>query len=144
MNKTLRALVFGGTPLSSLAAEAAFTALRVFAGLSMSLAHGLGKLPPGEQFVGFVGKLGFPAPSLFAWAAALSEFLGGILLAIGLFTRPAAFFVLFTMGVAAFKVHAADPYLKKELAFLYGVIALAFTLVGAGRLSIDSLIRKGK
>ena len=35
-------------------------------GLILAFGHGMGKLPPGEQFVGFVGSLGLPAPSVMA------------------------------------------------------------------------------
>ena len=111
--------------------------MRLFAGLSMALAHGLGKLPPSERFVEGVAKLGFPAPAFFAWAAGLSEFLGGLLLAIGLFTRPAAAMILITMLVAGLHRHAQDPFKDKEKAFLYAAIALACLGLGAGRASLD-------
>ena len=43
--------------------------LRAFAGLALAFAHGIGKMPPSEGFVGVVAGLGFPAPGAFAWAA---------------------------------------------------------------------------
>jgi len=111
--------------------------MRLFAGLSLALAHGLGKLPPSEQFVAGVAKLGFPAPAFFAWAAGLSECLGGLLLAVGLFTRPAAATILITMLVAGLRRHALDPFKDKEKAFLYAAIALACLGLGAGRVALD-------
>ncbi len=84
--------------------------LRVLAGLGIAT-HGYGKLfTEGrmEGFVEMVGGMGFPLPVLFAWLAALSELLGGLLLAAGLFTRYAAFFVFGTMTVAAFIAHAGE------------------------------------
>jgi len=54
-----------------------------------------------------VANLGFPAPALFAWAAALAEFLGGLLVFLGLGTRVAAAFAAFTMVVAGFARHKA-------------------------------------
>ena len=48
--------------------------LRLFAGLALAFAHGRGKLPPSERFIAGAGDLGFPVPIVFAWAAALSEF----------------------------------------------------------------------
>lgn len=140
--KRILSLFFSGQELPSIAAEAGWTLLRLFAGTSLMMAHGIGKLPPSEQFVAGVANLGFPLPSLFAWSASLAEFLGGAFLAIGFLTRPAAFFVLFTMAVAFFGVHLHDPYQKKELATLYGFIAIAYLLVGSGRLSIDALVRR--
>lgn len=140
----LRNLLFGGADLSSPFAHLGVLVLRLVPGLSLALAHGLGKLPPSERFVTGVAELGFPAPIAFAWAASLAESAGGFFMALGLFTRPAAFFVLFTMGTAFFLRHAADPFQKKELALLYGVIALGVLLIGAGRYSLDALFRGRK
>lgn len=116
--------------------------LRLSAGLTMAFAHGLGKMPPPEMLVQGVGAMGFPMPELFAWLAGLSEFLGGLFLAIGLLTRPAAFFMAITMGVAAFVVHAADPFVKKEMALLYLFISAFFAIRGAGKFSVDRFICK--
>src|SRR5215204_5007135 len=108
-------VLFAGESGLSVAANAGQALLRIFAGISIAAAHGIGKIPPGEGLITRARELGFPAPVIFAWAAALSEFLGGILLALGLFTRLAAFFIACTMLVAILGVHAADPYQKKEL-----------------------------
>lgn len=116
--------------------------LRVGFGLTLSLMHGLHKLQNPDAFLGSVATKGFPAPTLLGWAAMLSEFLGGLLLAIGLFTRPAATFIAGTLFVAAFKVHADDPFAKKELAFAYALIGLAFALAGPGRYALDTLIAR--
>lgn len=124
--------------------DVALTALRVFIGLTMAFSHGLGKIPPSEMLIGGVASLGFPAPELFAWMAGLAEFAGGLLLALGLLTRPAAAFVVFTMVVAAFGVHAADPFVKKEMALLYLFTSLFFVLHGAGRWSIDHILTNKK
>lgn len=108
--------------------------LRVLTGAAMAY-HGYGKV-----FGGHIGKLiegvagmGFPAPVFFAWAAALSEFAGGILLVLGLFMRPAALFILITMGVAAFMVHGKDPFTVKELALAFFVNAGALLIMGGGK-----------
>lgn len=113
--------------------------LRVFAGLALALAHGIGKIPPSAGFVEGVAGMGFPAPLAFAWAAGLAESAGGLLLALGLFTRPAAFFILVNMLVASFLMQAGDPFLERELALLYAFVALFYMLAGPGRLSVDRL-----
>lgn len=138
----LKQILFGGESGLSYAANAGLTLLRIFAGVSMAAAHGLGKMPPSEQFVGGVASLGFPVPAFFAWAASLAEFLGGALLALGLFTRLSSFFVAFTMLTAAFGTHLNDPFQKKELALLYLFIALCFLIKGAGDWSLDAMFRK--
>ena len=114
---------------------------RVLAGLSIAYI-GYGKVFGGqiEQLIEGVRGLGFPAPVLFAWLAALSEFAGGILIAVGFGTRVAALFILVTMSVAFFGAHATDPFHVKIPAYLYGVIAGTLILTGAGRFSVDSLV----
>lgn len=113
--------------------------LRMIAGAGIAY-HGYGKVF-GEwmpKFIEGVGEMGFPMPMVFAWAAALSEFVGGILLAAGLGTRFAAAAIFGTMAVAAFVAHAADPLQKKELALAYWTIAGALMMTGGGRFSLDS------
>lgn len=113
---------------------------RLFIGLSMAFAHGLGKLPPSDRLIDGVAALGFPLPFLFAWMAGLSEFVGGILIAAGIFTRSAAAFLGFTMLVAAFGVHANDPYNIKEMALLYLFSCLMLLFVGPGNLSLNRFL----
>lgn len=75
------------------------------------------------------------APSLFL--TVVGEFLCPILLIIGFKTRWAAVPAALTMFVAAFIVHGADPFGKKELALLYFVCFTAVFLLGPGKFSID-------
>ena len=138
----IKSLLFGGANIDSIGANIGVAVLRIFTGLSMAFAHGLGKIPPSEGFVKGTGEMGFPAPELFAWAAALSEFAGGILLALGLMTRPASFFIGVTMLVAAFIRHSADPFGRKEKAFLFLAVAVCFALIGAGKYGVDAWVRK--
>ena len=116
--------------------------LRVFTGLALALAHGRGKFPPSQRFVEGVGKMGFPVPEVFAWAAAGSELIGGVLLAIGLLTRPSAALIAMTVGTAAFLRHANDPFSGKEKALLFLAVAILFVLAGAGRYSVDAWMRR--
>ena len=140
----IKDVLFGGADIDSLAANLGLAVLRVVAGLSLAFGHGLGKMPPSERFIEGTGNMGFPAPEFFSWAAGLSEFGGGMLLALGLLTRPSSFFIGATMMVAGFIRHAADPFSRKEKAWLYLAIVIAFLLVGAGRYSIDALFRKSE
>lgn len=116
--------------------------LRVGSGLFLAFGHGLGKMPPSEGFIGGAEKLGFPMPFFFAWMAGLSEFFGGLLIALGLFTRPAAFFVTCTMATAAFLRHADDPFGTKEKALLYFIIGIFFMLAGGGKYGLGKVIFK--
>ncbi len=110
-------------------------------GAAMCFAHGMGKLPPSEQLVQGVEGMGFPLPLAFAWAAALSEFVGGLLIAMGLFTRAATLFLGFTMAVAVFIVHNADAFNVKELGVLYLASCVLLFFTGAGQYSVDRLFR---
>ena len=131
----------GMHPEPTLKSEIAMTGLRVFTGLTMAFAHGIGKIPPSAEFVAGVSGLGFPMPEIAAWLASFAEFGGGIALALGLLTRPAAAMIAVTMTVAAFGVHAMDPFQKKEMALIYLALSLFFALRGSGRLSVDRYLK---
>jgi putative oxidoreductase len=139
----MKKLLFGSSATSSAFTDLFILVARVTVGLSLALTHGYGKIPPADGFVSGLDAMGFPFPLVFAWLAALSEFLGGLFVAAGLFTRPAAFFMGFTMAVASFGKHAADPFAKQELSLLYFCVALIFFALGGGRFSLDRLFRKG-
>ena len=137
----MKKLLFSGTE-NSITTDLLLAMFRIFAGLSLAWAHGIKKLPPSEGFIEHTGDLGFPFPEFFAYAAGLSEFAGALLLAIGLFTRPAAFFVAITMFVAGFINHAGDPFGNAEKAYLYFAIAMIYLVLGSGRFSADSRVRR--
>lgn len=144
--------------------DIALLLLRV-SGLGLAFGHGWGKVAGlagggGDRLIQAVANLGFPLPGLFAWAAALAEFLGALLVAAGLGTRVAASFAAFTMFVAAFARHKAHLHLlvklglmnatsaqveswgNPELALAYLIIFVALILTGGGRFSAERLIRK--
>jgi putative oxidoreductase len=79
-------------------------------------------------------------------AAGVLELVGGVLILIGLFTRPVAFILSGQMAVAYFMAHAPNGFLpilnQGELAALYSFVFLYFTFAGAGKLSIDSVYCK--
>ena len=137
----IKDILWGGAIIESAKTNIGLAILRVFSGLGMAFGHGLGKITPSERFINATGEMGFPLPEFFAWSAAGAEFGGGLLLALGFLTRPATFFIGITMLVAAFIRHAADPFAVKEKALLYFAISIAFALIGAGKYSIDAVLR---
>lgn len=138
----LKNLLFGSSIAGPLLPQLGLGALRVVTGLSIAFGHGISKLPPSGEFIKIIAALNFPFPELFAWAAAMSEFVGGLLLAVGLMTRPAAAAVAFTMGVAIFGQHGGDPFRVRELAVLYCVIASLFACAGSGRFGLDRIVNR--
>lgn len=96
---------------------------------------------------------GFPGPdkapvelfSLMGMAGIL-EFFGGLLVLLGLFTRPVAFLLSGQMAVAYFMAHAPKgfwPILNQgELAVLYCFVFLYFFAAGGGSWSVDRFLRK--
>jgi len=74
-------------------------------------------------------------PSLFL--AIIGEFICPILVIIGFKTRWSAMPTVITMAVAAFIVHGADPFAKKEKALMYLILFITIILLGPGKYSID-------
>ena len=147
----LKHVLFGGPGGGSKLADLGLLLGRAGTGLFLAFGHGIGKLPPEgtQKFAGALAKMDIPAPTLAAWMALFAEFGGGILLALGLLTRPAALLIVITMAVAALTAHASDPLFlqnspngrAKELALLYLMPALMFLFTGAGRYGVDAVLR---
>ena len=106
------------------------------------IAHGFAKVAHGmPEFTRTVARLGFPMPGAFAWAAALAEFLGGICVLVGLFTRYAALAIAIDMAVAIVKVHLHQGLVGGyEFPLALFAVALAVVLLGAGPASIDTTV----
>jgi putative oxidoreductase len=79
--------------------------------------------------------------------AGWAELVTGLLIAVGLLTRPAAFVASGVMAVAYFMAHAGQgwhPVMNRgELAVVYCFLFLYMFFRGAGPLSADALIFKG-
>lgn len=98
-----------------------------------------------KGFAGFLGSLNVPLPSLSALLAALAEFLGGILIALGLFTRASALAFAFTMLVAIVLVHpsafsAANNGMEFPLTLL--VLSLTLFFAGPGRFTLARFVTR--
>lgn len=122
---------------------------RLVFGLSMA-AHGAQKLFGwfgGYGLTGtggFLESLGFRPGKPFAFAAALSEFAGGLLIALGLLGPVGPALLVAVMIVAAVTVHVKNGYFATsngiEMTVLYTVAAIALALTGPGRFSADALL----
>ena len=115
-----------------------YALLRIVAGVLFAC-HGAQKL---------FGVFGGQKQEGLLQVAGVIEFVGGILIAVGLFTSIVAVIACGEMAVAYFKQHAPGgvwPIVNKgELAVLYCFIFLYFASRGSGILSVDSLIGRAR
>jgi putative oxidoreductase len=115
--------------------------LRVVAAL-LFMEHGLMKL---VHFPAPQAGAPDPLPTILL-AAAWIEVVGGSLIALGLFTRVAAFFCAGEMAVAYFMAHAPKspwPGVNQgDAAILFCFIFLYLVFAGPGLWSVDALVRK--
>ena len=116
-------------------APALLSILRVMTGLLL-LEHGTGKLLgfPGLPFIN-------QTPSAMLYFTGAMELLGGILITIGLFTRPTAFVLSGFAAFAFFLVHFPRSFFPAvnggEAAVLYCFIFLYLAAAGPGPWSVD-------
>lgn len=115
-----------------------YALLRIVAGVLFAC-HGAQKV---------FGVLGGQKQEGLMQVAGVIELVGGILIAVGLFTSIVAFIACGEMAVAYFKAHFPGgfwPILNKgEMAVLFCFIFLYMASRGSGILSIDSLIRRAR
>lgn len=114
--------------------------LRLALGFSMTV-HGYYKLFPHgalHAFEHFVATLGLPRP--LGIASAYTEFLGGILLLLGLFTRLAATFIAVNMLVGFFTVGIHQGFGIYNYILALAAIAVMLVFTGAGVLGLDRRI----
>lgn len=118
----------------------ALLALRLALGAVM-IGHGYHKVFGNlHEYVNVITGLHMPA--WLAYVSAFTEFVGGILLVLGLFTRCAAFAVCIDMTVAIVKVHVKHGLLGAGgYEFPLAVAAIAFALIffGAGPIALDHI-----
>ena len=109
------------------------------------LFHGYPKLF-GKTAVFVSAFKGIGLPAYFVYIAGVIELAGGLMLALGLYTRLAALLLLLDMIAAVWKynlsegIYAVGEY---ELPLVLGLAVLAVATTGAGAFSVDDLIHRG-
>ncbi len=128
----------------STAKDLGLLVIRVGIGWSFAFNHGFSKITGGpetwEKLGANMAYAGLDFAHVFwGFMAAFAEFGGGLLLAFGLLTRPAALLIGFTMLLATLMHHAQGESLAYSLEMLS--VAAGLALTGAGKYSLDALIR---
>lgn len=117
--------------------------LRIMTAFTFSL-HGFQKLF--GAFGGLGGQGGTAAFGSLVWFAGVLECFGGLLLLLGLWTRPVAFLLCGEMAVAYFHFHSPKGFWPiangGELAVLYCFVFLYLSIAGPGSFSLDRWLRK--
>jgi putative oxidoreductase len=94
-----------------------------------------------QEFAAFLAAHGTPAPLFSAYLSAYAQFVCGLFIVLGLFTRPAGLVMTINFAAALLIAHRATPFLATWQAVMMLAAALYFLLCGAGALSLDRLIR---
>jgi putative oxidoreductase len=91
-----------------------------------------------SNYLDAVAEMDMPAPALAAGLSAAALLLGGLLLTVGLLTRPVAAVLTGVLcgALAQNLMTSRDP----QLAGLYALVALTFALAGGGRYSLDAVL----
>ncbi len=137
-------------PLYANLSRRSYPLIRAATGLIL-MPHGAQKLFGWFGGHGLEGTGGFFAQNLglepgVAWAALVggTEFFGGLFVALGLLTRPAALGVAIVMAVAVFAVHLPNGSFASqggyEYPLLWGLVALAIAFRGGAEMSLDRAI----
>lgn len=122
--------------LKSSGKDAGILLLRIFAGMLMIFPHGYAKV---ANFTGLMTK--FPDPLglgsfISLTGAVFTEVVCSLLIILGVKTRWFSVPALFTMIIAAFVVHANDPWKIKEKAVLFAVMYIVLIFTGGGKYSV--------
>jgi len=112
---------------------------------AIMVGHGYHKVFGGlHHHAQFVASLGLPAWT--AYFSSFTEFLGGLLVLMGLFTRVAAFAICINLSVAIAKVHFHDGLMGNggyEFPLALAALAFALTFFGAGPIALDHIRTSG-
>ncbi|PTE10560.1 DoxX family protein [Mesorhizobium helmanticense] len=123
--------------------DAGETLLRVVAGIFLTI-HGSQKITDPFGAAEMVEGLGFYPGAFWSLLLACAEFFGGIFIAIGLLTRPAAFAGMFVLLVTVWFhwVTMGQGFSGAEKSLLWAAILLLFVIRGGNRHSVDARIGK--
>ncbi len=120
-----------------------YSFIRIFIGLTL-IYHGK-EVFDAKQMVDYgkwLGTLNFPAPYLMAYLGKASEFIGGILFVLGLFTRAAAIILALTFLTITFFMGHGKILMEDQHPFMYVLFSLIYLFAGPGKISLDGYLHK--
>ncbi len=135
-------------PLYGSLSKLSYPMIRFFTGLIL-MPHGAQKLfgwfgGDIQGTAGFFTKIGLEPALPLAYLVGGTEFFGGLLLAVGFLTRPAAVGIAILTAVAWFKVHLVNGFFWNAGGYEYPMfwcfVAVALAFRGGGELSVDRAI----
>jgi putative oxidoreductase len=89
------------------------------------------------NYTQWLSDIHFPLPRLMTYVGKATEFIGSILLIIGLFTRLSSIILVIDMLVVTFVMGKANLFGDEQGSFLLMLLFLTFLFIGAGKWSID-------
>ena len=116
--------------------------MRLIVGGLFCAYHGYDKVVHYHLYLSMTKDIIGIGPQLTYNLIIFAELFCGFLVLIGLLTRVAIIPLFINMSVAFLVVHAHDPFLVKELAFLFWVLCLPVFVLGSGKYSADRLLLK--
>lgn len=122
--------------------DAALLVTRVVVGLYFVFVHGLPKLQGGperwERVGGALSNLGIDFwPQFFGFMAGFTEFVGGILIILGLWFRPATLMISVVLLVATIQKITGEGWFASAHPAEVMMLMIVFAFVGAGKYSVD-------
>jgi putative oxidoreductase len=131
------------SPVYDAAAPLTLLWLRVISGIAL-MVHGWPKITNPTGAAEMVAGMGFNPGWLWSILLSVTEFTGGLLLAIGLLTRLAAggTTIILLVTVYFHWVILGQGYSGSELSLIWSAVTLVFLARGGGRYSVDRLIGK--
>ena len=164
MKMQIKNFLLGSINTDSKVFDWSYLLFRIYAGLSIAIGAGLSKVfhkinekgdeswsnlsfGTGDWFVKQVGDIGFTfiSPSFWAYLAVYGEFIGGLLIAFGIFTRLSSIQLAFQFFIVAFVWYDSPAPMigmyYQQLIFWSFVMTFA---VGDGKYSLATLFSKRK
>ncbi len=120
--------------------ENGYSFIRIFIGITL-IYHGIEVFNHKQmtEYAKWLTDVHFPAPLLMAYLGKGSEFVGGVFLLLGLFTRATCVILILTFSGITFLLGHGKIFYEDQHPFMYVVFSLVFLFSGSGKISLDSL-----